>query len=466
MPSLSSLWKELTVPPKSSNYNAALTGLRSVAFLWVSMLHSFIFYEMTIGLEYSKRILEFTSHPLISIILSGTYGVEIFLLLSGFLLAQDLWNQFNANGSVNIVSTLKQRLIRLYPTFFVMELFQMMSPTISCPCIPELLFIQTYAAGCLPAVWSTIVDFKSWLILVVIFSMMTRLKEPTKVRKGSILFGLVLIVMWILIRLNRAWTEQYEPNPKLLYLPDLLDVLKQAYPEAPWKLGDFKSVEAESHRIVLYHWVDTFYFNFFTKFGSEVAGFVLYLLLTPPKQFSRKETQLPSFQNFLIKFHLPITVLSVILSAFLVTIVVYPSNLAYINLPKPARLIYMALHRPLFVLITCILISFITIPHQTNLFLSVIKKILSWDVWYFFSKISYAGYYWSTPSSGIVALGVLPLNLESATSLNVQYFTALGANFCLLIPMSVVTHLLVERSATNWLRSKPSRLDQKEIKTN
>jgi peptidoglycan/LPS O-acetylase OafA/YrhL len=75
----------------------ALDGIRAVAIAGVLLYHSDIFW-----------------FP------GGLLGVEVFFVLSGYLITSILWNELLAEGRISIPVFLKRRARRLFPALFVM----------------------------------------------------------------------------------------------------------------------------------------------------------------------------------------------------------------------------------------------------------------------------------------------------------------------------------------------------------
>src|ERR1700730_17710246 len=94
----------------------SLTGLRGVAACWVMLMH---FREVT-----PTRIWQF---PILdSIIANGAYGVDVFFVLSGFVISYAYATSFSARLRWNdIYQFLAYRFARIYPvhlaTFAFME---------------------------------------------------------------------------------------------------------------------------------------------------------------------------------------------------------------------------------------------------------------------------------------------------------------------------------------------------------
>lgn len=55
----------------------------------------------------------------LNLVFSGAVGVNIFFVLSGFLITQNLLNEFNASGTINLKRFYFKRFLRLMPAFWV-----------------------------------------------------------------------------------------------------------------------------------------------------------------------------------------------------------------------------------------------------------------------------------------------------------------------------------------------------------
>ncbi len=78
-----------TLPP--------LDGIRALAIAGVLLYHSDIYW-----------------FP------GGLLGVEVFFVLSGYLITSILWTELQTEGHVSIPTFLKRRARRLFPALFVM----------------------------------------------------------------------------------------------------------------------------------------------------------------------------------------------------------------------------------------------------------------------------------------------------------------------------------------------------------
>ena len=88
----------------------SLTGLRAVAAAWVMLMH---FREIT-----PKRVWEFP--VLDALFVNGAYGVDVFFVLSGFILCHVYASQFNTSFNAGQVwQFIVYRFARIYPVHLV-----------------------------------------------------------------------------------------------------------------------------------------------------------------------------------------------------------------------------------------------------------------------------------------------------------------------------------------------------------
>ncbi len=111
--------------PKSSFYFANLDGLRSIAFVSVFLWHisTYMAYLPSPGVE---------SILLKTICSQGHLGVNLFFVLSGFLISFLLMMEKEKQGRIQIVHFYFRRLLRIWPLYFVIAGLGLF-------CIPMLL---------------------------------------------------------------------------------------------------------------------------------------------------------------------------------------------------------------------------------------------------------------------------------------------------------------------------------------
>lgn len=116
----------LGAPPdadRGAAHIAALTGVRALAALWVVLFHSWI----AAGKPTPTLPLLITRFDLTPIFAFGWLGVDVFFVLSGFLLTRQAWGKLARGASrgwlrsrfgETYLSFIKRRVLRVYPAYY------------------------------------------------------------------------------------------------------------------------------------------------------------------------------------------------------------------------------------------------------------------------------------------------------------------------------------------------------------
>jgi peptidoglycan/LPS O-acetylase OafA/YrhL len=103
---------------------------------------------------------------------SGWSGVDLFFVLSGFLISSLLFREHAAHGRVRVGRFLLRRGLKIYPSFWVMVLFTVCAmlatghPVQPAELLSELLFVQNYGPSLYNYTWSLAVEEHFYLLLV------------------------------------------------------------------------------------------------------------------------------------------------------------------------------------------------------------------------------------------------------------------------------------------------------------
>lgn len=103
-----------------------LDGLRAIAVLWVFVLHAVI-YNANYGKGAGGMSVCFKSVPPLAILgliaTSGGLAVDIFFVLSGFLISFILLKEYKKTGKIDISAFFRGRFLRLWPVMFLWAIF-------------------------------------------------------------------------------------------------------------------------------------------------------------------------------------------------------------------------------------------------------------------------------------------------------------------------------------------------------
>ncbi len=107
--------------------------------------------------------------------LGGWIGVDLFFVLSGFLVSSLLFKEHIRTGKVDVGRFLIRRAFKIYPAFWCMLTFTLTikniqgDPPSNQALLGELLFLQNYLGGIWPHTWSLAVEEHFYLGIAALF---------------------------------------------------------------------------------------------------------------------------------------------------------------------------------------------------------------------------------------------------------------------------------------------------------
>ncbi len=156
--------------------NRALDVLRAIAILLVLGRHVLVIPESLPGgvktfFTYWQTI--------------GWIGVDLFFVLSGYLVSGLLFSEFKRAGQVNITRFLIRRGFKIYPPFYLFTALSFLGAylhSFPLPCkrqefLGELLFLQNYLAGYWNHTWSLAVEEHFYLLLALLVFVVLRTRQ-------------------------------------------------------------------------------------------------------------------------------------------------------------------------------------------------------------------------------------------------------------------------------------------------
>jgi peptidoglycan/LPS O-acetylase OafA/YrhL len=109
----------------------------------------------------------------------GWTGVDLFFVLSGFLIAKQLWSELAATGSVQVGRFLLKRGLRIWPLYYAaivvvwaLDLAMHRSPR---PLLVDLFCVSDYFHHQVPGGWSLSIEEQFYLILPVLLLLLRKL---------------------------------------------------------------------------------------------------------------------------------------------------------------------------------------------------------------------------------------------------------------------------------------------------
>jgi peptidoglycan/LPS O-acetylase OafA/YrhL len=97
----------------------SLDGLRAIAVLLVLLFHCFYLNYAVIGAEASGKLMQMMS-PWFNWVWQGDKGVDLFFVLSGFLIAMLLLREHKRTGSVSLKRFYRHRAARILPAYLLL----------------------------------------------------------------------------------------------------------------------------------------------------------------------------------------------------------------------------------------------------------------------------------------------------------------------------------------------------------
>jgi len=140
----------------------------------------------------------------------GWVGVDIFFVLSGFLVSSLLFREYNRDRSVNIKRFLIRRAFKIYPAFWLFLLVTLImrhyigEENGTQPILGEVLFLQNYLGGLWNHTWSLAVEEHFYIGLAILVTWMVAAKPVNPFRRIPECFALIAAVCFGFRVLNLA----------------------------------------------------------------------------------------------------------------------------------------------------------------------------------------------------------------------------------------------------------------------
>lgn len=153
-----------------STRNQSLDVLRGIAVLMVLVYHNFLMR------------LDFTSPPAMLNFLAR--GVDLFFVLSGFLISGLLFSEYKASGTLNCWRFWIRRGFKIYPPFYA--LMAVALPLILWKHVPlsdfwdEVFFMQNYRPRYWPHTWSLAVEEHFYIALPILLLLLIKLQPRSR----------------------------------------------------------------------------------------------------------------------------------------------------------------------------------------------------------------------------------------------------------------------------------------------
>lgn len=230
-----------------------IDGLRAIAILWVIACHCVWFLGFVLPDAQFRDVL---ANHLFTFFLNGRLGVDLFFVLSGFLISSILIRELDATGTLSFKRFYTRRAFRIIPVYWLVLLFVsfLNHPlTKGRAYWANLCFVNNFIPFEKQGIawtWSLAIEEQFYLIFPVLLLAIFRFRKKWL----QIFFGL-LVCGW-LIRL--AVLLKYQAQ----------------FPSAPHPMIDRASFSQT---------FDLFYDKTYTRFGGLICGVIVALLFRSKK---------------------------------------------------------------------------------------------------------------------------------------------------------------------------------------
>lgn len=184
--------RELRTPPRGNV--AALDALRGIAILLV-VFHHWAIKEYAQAGGVASRVQDNV------VLYYGWTGVDLFFVLSGYLIGRQLWREWHETGDIRVGRFLLRRGLRIWPIYFVtLAGYALFSATIH-PGFPDWTFLSNYQYGQFTRGWSLSTE-EQFYIAVPLLLLLTR-RRVSLIGHLWLLAGvevLILVNRWFLIQ--------------------------------------------------------------------------------------------------------------------------------------------------------------------------------------------------------------------------------------------------------------------------
>jgi peptidoglycan/LPS O-acetylase OafA/YrhL len=156
----------------------------------------------------------------------GWVGVDLFFVLSGFLVSGLLFKEYLSRGAIDLPRFLIRRALKIYPAFYVLILFSLLAGIVygehytRKQIIAELLFLQNYLDSMWNHTWSLAVEEHFYIfIALAIYVLMRigRMSGTVSFDQIPLLFCLVFLVAMSCRLLNLALFDHFSYNSFLFW---------------------------------------------------------------------------------------------------------------------------------------------------------------------------------------------------------------------------------------------------------
>ena len=118
-------------------------------------------------------------------------GVDLFFVLSGYLIGRQLWRELTVRSTINIPRFLLKRGLRIWPYYFVFVAWSIsISPKPISKFLPDLFFLSNYFPGAVAGTWSLSTEEQFYIFVPVLLCAVSFLTSAK--RQFLVIVGLLV----------------------------------------------------------------------------------------------------------------------------------------------------------------------------------------------------------------------------------------------------------------------------------
>jgi peptidoglycan/LPS O-acetylase OafA/YrhL len=144
-----------------------------------------------------------------ALVVGGWIGVDLFFVLSGYLVSSLIWQEIDRTGHFDAWRFLIRRGLKIYPAFYVMLfisilIFLIRPGSVNLKSVSaEIFFVQNYFPGLWNHTWSLAVEEHFYLLLTGVVYLFLRFGE--NVKRKVFLACVICIFSCLLLRVNLSY---------------------------------------------------------------------------------------------------------------------------------------------------------------------------------------------------------------------------------------------------------------------
>jgi peptidoglycan/LPS O-acetylase OafA/YrhL len=221
---------------RSPAHEGALDGLRALSVLWVVLFHVAWFSRFAVPVPQFVRLV---FAPWMLPIWRGDFGVDVFFVLSGFLIGGMLLDERAKTGRVALGRFYLRRLLRLWPALLILAGLEIMS---NHPNRRMVWWGVFYLNDMVPVAvvsigwtWSLAIEEQFYLFCPGLLRVIARFETRGRVIViSALLLLLIAFAAWVVSVFGfRPWDAEIIGNPNMVWWGVSFDVLY----DKPWMRG-------------------------------------------------------------------------------------------------------------------------------------------------------------------------------------------------------------------------------------